>query len=85
MIIVKREEYERNKGEELGQFLAGACGAMVTTLPSFIVMPLWAFFVAQYKVVDAEGKDNDAACFFVCLLAGALVWLLLALAVGLAV
>lgn len=72
--IVEREWHEKGKGYELGQYLAGCIGAVATTLPSLIVTPLWAVFVANYRVVDGNGEDDDVACGAICFLAGLTVW-----------
>lgn len=79
MKIVERQEHEKGKGEELGQWLSGCIGAMATTLPSFLVMPFWFLFIRDYRVVDDSGNDDDSACFFICFVSGGLVWLFVCL------
>jgi hypothetical protein len=75
MRVVKRDD----KGDLVGQLLAGFCGAILTTLPSFIVMPLWAMFVSRYRMVDERGEDHNSACVLMCALAGAAVWVVAAI------
>ena len=74
--IVERQPHEKGKGDELCQFLAGASGSMLTTLPAFIIIFVWWGFVTHYKIVDAEGKEDDFLCGVICFFAGMLIWVL---------
>lgn len=80
MQIRKRRLDEKGKGEELGQWLMGAAGAMLTTLPAFFIFPLWLSFVMNYVVTDDNGREDDLSCFLICFLAGVLMWVMLIVA-----
>jgi hypothetical protein len=74
MRLTKRSEYDRHGSGKLSQWLAGCAGAGFTTLPCFIVLPVWFFVVDNYRVVDRDGNDNDVACGVICFVGGILVW-----------
>lgn len=74
MRVVKRTQREKEKGAQLGQFLAGVVGSMVTTLPSFLVMPFWFAFSHEYRITNNLGEDNDFACGLICFGLGVLTW-----------
>jgi hypothetical protein len=74
MRIVERVKI--NNGDAVTQWLAGCIGAMITTLPCFIVMPIWLIFIHNYRIVDRDGHDDDVACGMICFVAGVICWLL---------
>lgn len=76
MQIEKRTEIEIANGTAISQFLAGAAGATLTTLPAFLILPLWAFFVNSYKIVDNNGEEDDLGCAAICFLLGVVVWVI---------
>jgi hypothetical protein len=75
MRIIPRTEYAKRSGGQLMQWGAGCIGAMVTTLPSFAVLPFWFAFIYNYEVVDEHGNEDNFACGMICFTAGLLVWL----------
>lgn len=76
MRIIERTEYERKTGQMLSQWMAGAVGAIMTTLPAFLVLPIWFVFIDRYKIVDHDGKEDYGACGAICFVSGLLVWIL---------
>lgn len=79
MRVIARTEYDKKRGAQLDQWLAGCIGAAATTLPSFAVMPVWLAFIDNYAVVDNNGEEDSVACGLICFSAGMLVWLAAAL------
>lgn len=78
MRVVARSEYDKKRGAGLEQWLAGCIGAAATTLPCFLVMPVWVAFIRNYAVVDGNGKEDSVACGFICFSAGMFLWLAVA-------
>lgn len=74
MKIVERTAEERGRGEELGQLLAGGVGAMFTTLPAFIVLPMWLLFIRNNKILKDNGEEDDFVCGLICFVAGIIIW-----------
>lgn len=74
MKIVHRTPRDRRNGSEVGQLISGICGAFITTLPSFIIIPAWAIFINRYRIVDESGNDDDFSCGFICFMAGTFIW-----------
>lgn len=68
--IVRRQEYEKGDGFEC--HMAGLLGAIMTTLPSFIVIPLWAIFNYQFKIL-IDGKESPLFCGTLCFVLGLIV------------
>lgn len=75
MRIKKWDRYDSHYGEKMDQYLAGVCGCILTTLPAFLIAPLWFMFTNHYQVVDSHGDEAPVASFFICFLGGIIVWL----------
>ncbi|ASS55928.1 hypothetical protein CHR56_15900 [Rhizobium leguminosarum bv. viciae] len=76
MRLVKLPESERAAGRNFEQWGFGMIGAMVTTLPAFLFIPIWFFFSEKYRICkDGTEEVDTAACFFFGLVFGITVWL----------
>ncbi len=82
MRIVPRTEYDKRRGEQAGQWLAGCMGAVFTTLPSIAVLPLWFAFIYNFQIVDEHGREDNFACGLICFVAGLIGWVALLVIVG---
>ncbi|WP_411037530.1 hypothetical protein [Shinella sp. BYT-45] len=72
--VVERGPQETGTGDELNQVISGFIGVSLTTLPAFIVMPLWAAFMTKYRITDGNGQDDNVVCMAICFLTGMALW-----------
>ena len=73
---MKIVEWDRWNSDDLAlQWLAGAIGAMATTLPVFVLMPFWFAFTLGYRVERDNGEPAHLECGILMFCAGILVWL----------
>lgn len=63
-------------GNQLDQWLCGLLGALVTTLPSFILMPIWFSFTNHTKIQKENGKVDCETCFIINFAGGILIWVI---------
>lgn len=61
-------------GRQVEQWLCGLVGAICTTLPSFILMPMWFLFTNKTKVQKRDGKVDCAVCFAINFIGGVAIW-----------
>lgn len=76
MPITKRSDWDKERGYALSQYMAGAIGSMLTTLPCFIIIPIWAIFIHNYQILDKDGKEDNFACGAICFYAGIKLWMI---------
>lgn len=66
-------------GRQIDMWLSGLLGAIITTLPVFILMPIWFMICNRYILEDANGKVDESACFGINLMAGIFIWIAVAI------
>lgn len=74
-LVIRRRGSAAREDNWEEQVFAGIGGALITTIPIFIVMPAWVLFSRFYAVEDANGRLDEAHCFWFNFLAGATCWL----------
>ena len=79
-----REKTDKDSASEgMDQWLIGAIGALVTTLPSFLILPAWFLFTENYRITKDSSEEIDTtACFLINLCAGAVIWALVILLIN---
>jgi chromate transport protein ChrA len=81
MRILPMTRADVRDGLQVQQWLLFLIGAVVTTLPAFLLMIAFGFFTTRYKIVKSHDPSaiDGAACIMAGLVGGALIWMAAAL------
>jgi hypothetical protein len=81
MRILPMTRADVRDGLQVQQWLLFLIGAVVTTLPAFLLMIVFGVFTARYKIVKSHDPSSidGAVCIMAGLGGGALIWMAAAL------
>ena len=73
-MTIKKWGNDKYKDDKFGQYLCGMMGAVLTTLPVFLLAPLWVGFTESFKVSQPDESVDCLLCAVINFFMGIAVW-----------